>query len=253
MLSDIEEKLIKDLFALATIPEQTFTYNELMGYMFGLLMTPTAIPKQEWMPVIFLDSEFESYSEGHALGMKQILTQLYDIFKAKKEQGELNFPYDVEEMKEEDLEEIFEWVSGFEEALCLRPDFWEPDAHQDMPEQAQEELFYSMMVIQGLVDIEEAMPFFSKLPDEVFAEMFDTSITDKQDKEMQLIGFLVATLPLSIQTLQGHAEYIAVNLPKTSAPVQLHPALHKKDDATSPKIDTVLKKKGTIIKGNFKR
>lgn len=205
MLSPTEKTLLKELLALAPVPEQTFSFNELMGYMFGLVITPETIPASEWMPIIFGEDETDISAEDQARSMGTVLGQVYATFQAQHQAGTLHFPYQLETLEREELEEVIEWTSGFEEALALRPELWEPDIDTRLNAMQQEELFFSMMVIQGLVDPVEIMPFFEKLPDEVFAEAFETLHVEEENRELQIQAFLLATLPLSVQTLQDHA------------------------------------------------
>lgn len=213
MLSPTEKTLLKELLAFAPVPEQTLSYNELMGFMFGLAITPVAIPADEWMVAIFGDDESGISAIDQARSMSTVLNQVYATFLAKKEHGELHFPYQMETLEELELEEVLEWVSGFEEALALRPDIWEPSDDDEAEPKKIEELYFSMMVIQGLVDPVEIMPFFEKLPDEVFAEAFISFDPEEKNKELQIQAFLLATLPLSVKTLQDHAEEMRKSIP----------------------------------------
>ena len=40
MLTATEKKNLKNLLAMAEDPDNTFSYDELVGYIFGLAMTP---------------------------------------------------------------------------------------------------------------------------------------------------------------------------------------------------------------------
>ncbi len=213
MLSPTEKTLLKELLALAPVPEQTLSYNELMGFMFGLAITPVIIPAEEWMVAIFGEDDSGISATDQARSMSTVLSQVYGTFLARKTQGELHFPYQMETLEEEGIEEVLEWVSGFEEALALCPDIWEP-GDEDTPEPENlEELYFSMMVIQGLVDPVEIMPFFEKLPDEVFAEAFITFDPKEKNRELQIQAFLLATLPLSVKTLQDYADQLQQSSP----------------------------------------
>ncbi len=204
MLSQIEETLLKEFLAQIPYPEQALSYNELMGFMYGLAITPEEIPPQEWLLAIFSDDVDSVPAEARARGMNLILTQVYDSFMARKMRGALHFPYPVENLQDQELEELLEWSYGFEEALALRPEIWEPNENSDDSGQKQEELFFSMMVLHGLNDPVEIMPFFEKIPTEIFSETFATFDPDDDDRELQVQAFLIATLPLAIQTLQEY-------------------------------------------------
>lgn len=213
MLSPTEKTLLQELLARSPIPEQTMTCDELMGFMFGLAITPVAIPPDEWMVAIFGEDESEISAMDQARSMSTVLSQVFATFIAKRERNELHFPYELETIEHCDLEEVLDWVSGFEEALGLRPDIWEPDDHAVLEPQLIEELYFSLMVIQGLVDPEEIKPFFQQLPDEVFAQAFVNFDPDQQNRELQIEAFLLATLPLAVKTLRSYADTIRADLP----------------------------------------
>ena len=40
MITAKQKKTLKKFLSLAPVPEDTLTYDELMGYMFGIAMTP---------------------------------------------------------------------------------------------------------------------------------------------------------------------------------------------------------------------
>jgi len=218
MLSPTEKTLLQELLARAPIPEQTMSYNELMGFMFGLAITPVTIPPDEWMVAIFGEDDSEITAMDQARSMSIVLSQVFATFIAKKERNDLHFPYELETLEHCDLEEVLEWVSGFEEALALRPEIWEPGNDSSLPPQMIEELYFSLMVVQGLVDPEEIMPFFEQLPDEVFAQAFSHFDPDQQNRELQIDAFLLSTLPLAIKTLRNYAETIGADMPTGTQP-----------------------------------
>lgn len=220
MLSPIEETLLKEFLAQIPYPEQSLSYNELMGFMYGLAITPVEIPSEEWLLAIFSDDAESVPAEARARGMNLILTQVYESFMARKLRGTLHFPYQVENLMDKNLGELLEWSYGFEEALALRPEIWEPDENDDGSDKNQEELFFSMMVLQGLNDPVEIMPFFDKIPPEIFAETFVTFNPDDDDRELQVQAFLIATLPLAIQTLQDYGARLEKSGVRKSRPVK---------------------------------
>lgn len=206
MLSTIEETLLKEFLSYAPVSENSFTYHEIMGFMFGLTITPEKIPEEEWMVAIFGNDDPDIDPMDQVRSMHRILHTVFLSFEGRRKRGELQFPYQLETMEKNDLTEVLEWVSGFEEALALRPELWEPDNFPRLLERKQEELFFSMMVIHGLIDPIEMLPFFEKLPDEVFAEVFETGVVEEGDREMKVQAFLIATLPLAVETLLEHAQ-----------------------------------------------
>ncbi len=253
MLSSIEKTLLKELLALAPVPEQTLSYNELMGFMFGLAITPVTIPDDEWMVAIFGDDDSGITAEDQARSLSTVLSQVYTTFMVKKSRGELDFPYQLETLEQNELEEVLEWVSGFEEALALRPEFWEPADESELDTRNIEELFFSMMVIQGLVDPLEVMPFFEKLPDELMAEAFTTFKASEENKDLQIQLFLLSTLPLAVQTLQKHAKELEQDITQKEKFRFVSAAQTKRAFSTTAEPDTKEKttRKATIIRVDF--
>ena len=103
---------------------------------------------------------------------------------------------------------LYEWVSGFEEAIALRDELWDPEEYPDLSDEKKEELYHSIMTIQGLVDPVEAMDYFEDMPDELFQEAFSGLDSELSDREAQIQIFLMASLPLAIETLQDHARVV---------------------------------------------
>ncbi len=48
-----QKKILTRFLALSPDPDDTFTYDELMGYLFGVAITPEVILPSEWMDQIF--------------------------------------------------------------------------------------------------------------------------------------------------------------------------------------------------------
>lgn len=205
MLTASEKTTLTAMLALAPEPEKTFTLEELTGFIFGLAMTPDIVPPSEWMPIIFGGDSAEYESKEQAQDMVSCLMNIYNRFTDDFHNNALNFPFKIETSQEKQLELVYEWVSGFEEAIALREELWDPEENQWLQEKDIQELYHSMMTIQGLIDPAEVMDFFGNLPDEAFHEVFPEIETSDVDKESLIQLFLLASLPLSVQTLQDHA------------------------------------------------
>jgi yecA family protein len=205
MLTTAETKTLKNLLDLAPVPEQTFTYDELLGFLFGLAMTPDIVLPSEWMPIIFAGDSPNYNSREQAQTMTNCLLQVYNRFIADFHDQKLNFPYDIENLEEQQLDTLYDWVSGFEEAIILREELWDPEEYPELPDRKKEELYHSMMTIQGLVDPMEVMDFFDSLPDKLFQDTFADMDNVSEDREVQIQVFLMASLPMAVDTFQEHA------------------------------------------------
>ena len=208
MLKASQKKTLKSLLAMTPDPETTLSYDELLGYMFGLAMTPDVLGPSEWMPVIFGGDLPEFSSRKQTEEMTGCLLEVYNNFIADFHDNKLKLPFNIEKLKDNQFETLYEWVSGFEEALALREELWDPEEHPDLSDRKKEELYHSMMTIQGLVDPVEVMDYFEDMPDELFQEAFSGMDTEQNDREVQIQLFLMASLPLAIDTFQEHAQII---------------------------------------------
>jgi yecA family protein len=208
MLTATEKKTLKNLLAMTKEPDDTFSYDELLGYMFGLAMTPDIIVPNEWMPVIFGGElpPFDSIEQMQT--MTDSLIEVYNNFIIDFTINKLKLPFNIEKMKDNQFPALYEWVSGFEEALALREELWDPEEFPELSDRKKEELYHSMMTIQGLVDPVEVMDYFEDMPDELFQEAFAGMDPELNDREVQIQVFLVASLPLAIETFQEHARTV---------------------------------------------
>lgn len=208
MLTKEESTSLKHYLALAPNPEGTFIFEELEGYLFGLAMTPGLILPSEWVPVIFADETPKFDTLDQVEEMHRCLIQVYSKLSARFQNNQLSFPFNLEELDSEKIEDLYAWVSGFEEAINLKEEVWEPEENDDIPDQQVQQLYHSLMTVQGLVDPAEVMDFFENMPKEAFQEVFPDRAKTPKDREMQVQMFLLASLPLAVETLQIHSRRI---------------------------------------------
>ena len=208
MLTKEESTSLKSYLALAPNPEGTFTFEELQGYLFGLAMTPGLLLPSEWVPVIFADETPKFDTLNQVEEMHKCLIQVYSKLSAQFHKNQLPFPFNLEELDSDKIEEVYAWVSGFEEAITLKEELWDPEENDNIPEQLVQQIYHSLMTIQGLVDPAEVMDFFENMPKEAFQEVFPDRAESPEDREMQIQMFLFASLPLAVETLQIHARRI---------------------------------------------
>lgn len=212
MLTKEESTTLKSYLALAPNPEGTFTYEELQGYIFGLAMTPGILLPSEWVPVIFGDETPPLDSLLQVEDMHSCLIQVYSKTSAAFQNSALPFPFELENLDPDTIEDLYAWISGFEEALALKEEVWDPEEYHNLPEKLTQQLYHSLMTIQGLVDPTEVMEFFENMPSEAFQEVFPDKDHSPEDREMQIQMFLLASLPLAVETLQHHARIVEKEL-----------------------------------------
>lgn len=233
MLTATDKKTLKILLAMTKEPDDTFSFDELLGYMFGLAMTPDIIVPNEWMPIIFGGDlpTFDSIEQMQT--MTGSLIEVYNNFIIDFTKNKLKLPFNIDKMKDNKFKALYEWVSGFEEALALREELWDPEEFPELSDRKKEELYHSMMTIQGLVDPVEVMDYFEDMPDELFQEAFSGMDPEFNDREVQIQLFLMASLPLAIETFQDHARTVEklrqrrVTKPEAPTPIRSAKVQHK--------------------------
>jgi yecA family protein len=225
MLKANDKKTLKSLLAMSKEPDDTFSFDELLGYMFGLAMTPDIIVPNEWMPIIFGGELPTFYSIEQMQTMTGSLIEIYNNFIVDFTKDKLKLPFKIDTMKDNQFAAIYEWVSGFEEALALREELWDPEEFPELSDRKKEELYHSMMTIQGLVDPVEVMDYFEDMPEELFQETFSGIDSELNDREIQIQVFLMASLPLAIETFQEHARNVgkirSKRVTKSEAPIPI--------------------------------
>ncbi|MDK9705558.1 MAG: UPF0149 family protein [Desulforhopalus sp.] len=237
MLPSKEKKTLEKLLRLAPEPEGAFTYDELCGFLFGLAMTPELISPAEWLPVIFGGELPEFRNDKQFVEMTDCLTSVYNRMVTGFHENNLHFPYDLGTLDDDLLEKVYGWVSGFEEALALREELWDPEEYPNLSGKKKEDLMHSIMTIQGLIDPTDIMEMFQNMPEDVFRETFPEASGEFADREMQVQVFLLATLPLAVETFQAHARTIEKQLSKKASgktiPFPMHSAKPNQDSPCS--------------------
>lgn len=220
MIKPDEKNLLLTLLDLGPDQFTTFTYTELTGFLFGLAITPEEIPTAEWMPVIF-DGESPSFaSMAQAEELTSTLSTVFLRMRDNFIRNSLVFPFDFDESDTHQVEEVYEWVSGFEEALALREELWDPEEYSTMPEQKKLELFEAVMTLRALIDPEEFGEFFDRIPEEAFEELFPSIDDEEMSREELVIGLLLGSIPRSVLILQNHAELLRGGVRRSSAAKQ---------------------------------
>jgi yecA family protein len=218
-----EEKALKKLLSLTSMPEVTLSYYELRGFIYGIAITPDVIGPGEWMPLIF-DEEMPEYeSEDQARELNGTLFTVLNKHIAAFHDNSLFIPFDMENLKSKDFENIFDWTSGFEEALALRPECWEE--YQGLSEEEHDHLMNSLVIIEGIVYPEDAIEMFDHLPRKELKKIGVNLSGSEVEKIAQIQFFMLQALELSVETIQNHAANLERNRRKeirsSSSPFKL--------------------------------
>jgi yecA family protein len=203
LITKKEESIFKQLLSLSSSPETTLSYDELRGFIYGIAITPDVIPPDEWLPVVFGEETLDIDNEEQMYELAGTLFSVLNKHIAAFNDNSLFMPFDMSDIKENEFEKIFEWTSGFEEALSLRPECWEEQ--EDLTDEEQDHLMNSLVVVEGIVYPEDAIDMFEHLPSEELAKIGVNLSTNDISKIMQIQLFMLQALELSVETIQVHA------------------------------------------------
>ena len=271
-----QKKLLTRLLALSSGPDDTFTYDELMGYLFGIAITPDVILPSEWMDQIFGEEKPIYDSLAQTQEMLGGLMQVYNAFIDASQADTLRLPFNILALKPDQYDAVFAWVFGLNVALSLRPDIWEPEESSALPEDLAYEVMSSLMIIEGLIDPEVCTAYFEGLPGDILREAFGDLDAEEDDLPSRHLAILLASLPMAVETLQEYARLMNTRrleqVSKKSNLVPLRSAKPGRNDpcpcnsgkkykkccgqgggikADTPPIGEGSAKKGQVIRGRF--
>ncbi|UFS68673.1 UPF0149 family protein [Geomonas sp. RF6] len=195
-----EREKLSDLLARAVNPDEALTVEGLHGFLFGLAITPEPVMPSEWLPQVFGEAVADFASNVDANETLEYLFGAYHRICILNEQDLLYFPFDMETLKEDDLERIGEWAYGLYAAMCLRLNVWGIDERVVTELEMSDEDRYlsaSCSVVLG-VAVPESVP-----------ELFE----DARQADMGTItAILYAALPEAVSTLRDHARKVRKTL-----------------------------------------
>ncbi|KAB2891771.1 MAG: UPF0149 family protein [Desulfobulbaceae bacterium] len=200
-----QKKILTRYLALSPDPDDTFTYDELMGYLFGIAITPDVILPGEWMDQIFGEEKPVHDSMTQAQEMLGCLMEVYNAFSDASRADTLHLPFNILTLKPGQYDAVFAWVFGFNVALSLRPDIWEPEDMSALPEDLTYEVMSSLMIIEGLIDPEVCTAYFEGLPGDILREAFGDFDAEDEDLPSRHLAILLASLPMAVEKLQEFA------------------------------------------------
>jgi uncharacterized protein len=157
--TDAEIDHLEELLSNVELMPNAMCVSELDGYVAGLLLCPEMIMPSEWLPEVWgLDGEPEFASMKQAEATIGAVMAHYN--RVAENLASRTKPYEIVlEQAEGEDEPLWEfWISGFEQAMRLRLDAWEPfwAADDDITVGA-------IMMMTALIDLEAGE---SSLPQE---------------------------------------------------------------------------------------
>jgi uncharacterized protein len=211
----IEQSIKNKLEKLLDPYEEAFTIDELCGFLYGVAITPEAIIPSEWLLVIFSGEMPEFESKIEAEEVMKLLMDAYNQFIRNFHDGTLEFPYDYQEINDnDDFIKIEDWCGGFSQAVKMRGNLWMPNVDSAEINEMQDEIISCIAIIGACSDPLNADKFF----DHEYST--DPKIKKEGYEEDKLIVMLFSNLPMAVESLTGIGAEMASMNQNIATPVQ---------------------------------
>lgn len=190
-----EAKNLSTLLDRAVNPDNALTLEGLHGFLYGLTIIPDPIMPSDWLPGVFGKEMMKFKTKAEA---DKLMGCLFAAYNRINEDDKLEFPFDIEHLKEGDAARMQEWSYGLFLAMSLSPETWgmgdedEEVDDADLTEDEQE-VSSALGVIIGVA-----------VPDEI-PELFEPAkARRKLPKTEKLLVTLYAMLPRAFAIVRDH-------------------------------------------------
>ena len=122
-------------------PDDTFTYPQLAGFLFGLANGPELIPPSEWIPLVFNDQDALYETKDEANQVLQAMMALYNDCVRERTGGTLSLPPGCE-MRPQPMDNLTtdaplsQWAQGFGMGYDYLAEVW----NEYTPDELDEDL-----------------------------------------------------------------------------------------------------------------
>jgi uncharacterized protein len=210
----IEESMMKKLAELLEPYEDAFILDELHGFLYGISITPAMIPPSEWLPVVF-GGEFPVFEpKSDANIIMGMLIEAYNQFVGGFHDGLLEFPFDYNEIKEDDSLRIEDWCRGLSQGMRIRGHLWVPNEEPEEMDEMQDEIMSCIAIIEACSDPEDADKFFNH------KHSTDPKVKEAGIDEDELIMMLFGNLPMAVNSLTECGAKMAAENQNIATPEQ---------------------------------
>ncbi|HHC72310.1 MAG TPA: YecA family protein [Thiotrichales bacterium] len=197
MLPEKELRRLAQLLAEGENPDETFSLDRLLGYLYALAITPEPLAPGEWVPPIFGNRQPEFATLAELQRLMDGLTGAYRRLRRRHQQGRLLFPWEMQSLRPAELDRVRQWVHGFLDGVRLRVEFWLGEG-EGLGGRDAEEAEYSIAVLHGVVFPEDMEELFHT--DEMLGEA--TPWESDEERRLRLSATLFALLPTAVENLQ---------------------------------------------------
>lgn len=199
------DKLIDELNGI--VPEADhFNIYELGGFFYALAITPPSIIPEQWENWIF-HHRTPDFELKHIENLMPAAFNVYDAYVQLRASGQLNFPFDIKNLKGKQFDWVLQWCFGFWTGLSLCKEFWlgddcdaaDADAYWD--DVARNALLFEVLITRD----------FSKFPniEQIKAHIIEEGIEPTDDC---LFARLFVMIPVSVEILQHVVDDIEAEL-----------------------------------------
>jgi yecA family protein len=147
-----------EIFLLRQKPAdgQAPTFERLLGFLSGVVITPGGITPSDWMqPLLEFNAIVFNDTDDATQFMDQLMP-LYNRLNDMRLRNENLCPFDWREMTDLDKahQQASDWGIGLHDALRLRPGIWAPEKHEarHVPAKLLEEMQHTMAFIWAIAD-----------------------------------------------------------------------------------------------------
>jgi uncharacterized protein len=203
---------------LDTAEGEAPTYERLLGFLSGVVITPGLIMPSQWLQPLLDRHNIIFQDMADASGFTGALLELYNRINDLRLQGAnlCPFKFDSPEKLQENEEPATEWGIGLHDALTHQADIWAPSkrAARHIPKELLEEMEGAIPFLWALAEpeaIPEIMPdplpfqknFLGKVPG-----WQDDMLTETWDEELlEMVAlFCLGQLHSITDTLQRYSE-----------------------------------------------
>lgn len=181
-------------------------YYSIIGFIYGLAMTPIQPERDEWLSSIIGDEAAEELADP----VIESLVRIYNEHVAAFGENRLGFPFDLSHMIENNgaMEPLINWVGGLIDALYLRSSFWDGEAFSGVETERRELLYHSMLMLEGIVEPEVVKEVFEKLPPGVLRQVYPTLDLNSDAVDQQITMICIMSCQEAVEVLQQYARDI---------------------------------------------
>lgn len=207
MVSINDQYIIESFLSLIPNKDTRIGYDEFLGFVFGLAITPDNITLEEWKSWVTNGEKVSYNSIEQAEEISRCLLKLYNGYREDFQDGVLEFPFEVQNLKGTEQPPLKKWALGFIDALSLRDEYWGLDV-VNLTAETREELFYNMLMVNGVVEPEVVLEVVENIPDDEVHILFPGINTQEDDVLKKISQLCTVSLKDATDWLQHHARFL---------------------------------------------